>query len=257
MQLPTRERWPWLILPLLALAAAGCGTTRWSDTQRTATEQLLLSDAIDDAVAKMDVRAFAGRKIFFDTEYIDDNPHKKYLISCVRHHLLNSGCALQEKREEAEFIVEANAGAVGTDRNDLLVGVPQMTVPAVVPGMPTTVPEIPVAKKTRQEGVAKIGLYAYERASGQIVWQSGTTLAETEARDLWVMGAGPFERDSSRTHTEFAGSRLPIPSLSLRDRPSEPMPAAPGRAQLAADSAAQSADSPAVAPAAATAPGGP
>ena len=35
---------------LLATALAGCGTTRSTDTGRTATEQLLISDAIDRAV---------------------------------------------------------------------------------------------------------------------------------------------------------------------------------------------------------------
>src|SRR5207253_5992556 len=35
----------WRLAMVAALGAAGCGTTRLSDTQRTATEQLLVSNA--------------------------------------------------------------------------------------------------------------------------------------------------------------------------------------------------------------------
>ena len=44
-----------VILACCAMSA-GCGTTKWSDTSRTATEQLLISDAMDRAVSRIGFR---------------------------------------------------------------------------------------------------------------------------------------------------------------------------------------------------------
>ena len=56
------------LIIILSLAVwAGCGTTRWSDSSRTATEQLLISGAIDRSVSSLDFRALAGKTVFIDT----------------------------------------------------------------------------------------------------------------------------------------------------------------------------------------------
>jgi len=54
------------VAALAALCAAGgCGASK----QRLATEQLLLSDAVDRAVARIDFTSLAGRRVFFDTAW--------------------------------------------------------------------------------------------------------------------------------------------------------------------------------------------
>src|SRR3954466_6600177 len=102
------------MLALLALLLPGCGTTRSTDTNRTATEQLLVSDAIDRALQSMDLHTLSGQTVFFDDSKLADVVDKNYLISSMRQYLLANGCNLRDKREDADFIVEARAGAVGT-----------------------------------------------------------------------------------------------------------------------------------------------
>lgn len=195
---------------LLLLALPGCGTTRMTDTQRTATEQLLISDAVDHAVSQLDFRCLANKAVFLDVQFLEGTVDRGYLVSSIRQHLMACGCAMMEDRTKAEFIVEARAGAVGTDRQSLLIGVPQMTVPAIIPGQPSQIPEIPFAKKTEQNGVAKIAVFAYHRTSGLPVWQSGTLRTQSTAKDLWVLGSGPFQHGSIQPSTKFAGERLPL-----------------------------------------------
>src|SRR5262245_33442658 len=190
-------------------AIAGCGTTRMTDSSRTGTEQLLISNAIDQAVTKLDFRLLAGKTVYFDPQYLDGTVDKGYLISSLRQHILASGCLLQEERAKATYVVEARSGGVGTDTNSLLVGVPQMNLPTVVPGMPTVIPEIPLAKKSNQQAAAKIAVFAYNRVSGERVWQSGVLEARSTSRDLWLFGAGPFQNGSIRKGTTFAGGDLP------------------------------------------------
>ncbi len=98
------------ILAVVAFSLAGCGTTRSTDTTRTATEQLLVSDAIDRAVQSMDVRALAGQTVFLDDSKLADSVDKNYLISTLRQYLLDSGCQIREKRDDADFVVEAPSG---------------------------------------------------------------------------------------------------------------------------------------------------
>ncbi len=184
-----------LALSLVTAAFAGCGITRSTDTARTATEQLLISDAIDRAVENMNLQPLAGQSIFLDDSRVTDAVDRNYYISTLRQHLLAQGCTLKDKREDADFVVEARAGAIGTDRNDLLFGVPTSPVPAipVISPMPSTLPEIPLAKRKDQRGVAKLALFAYHRATGTPVWQSGLVRQESTANDVWILGAGPFQ----------------------------------------------------------------
>ncbi len=201
----------------LAVCLAGCGTTRMTDTQRTATEQLLVSNAVDQAVTQFDFRNLAGKPVFFDAQYLDGVVDRGYLVSSIRQHLLASGCLLQEERVKADYVVEARSGGVGTNRSSLLVGVPQMNVPTFAPGQPSFIPEIPLAKKTDQEGIAKVAVFAYNRKTGQPAWQSGVVQCASNAKDTWVLGAGPFQQGTIRKGTEFAGGPLPIPAFGGND----------------------------------------
>src|SRR4051812_5505163 len=189
----------------------GCGATRSTDTLRTATEQLLISDAIDRAVESMDLKPLAGQTVFLDDSKVADIVDRNYYISTLRQQLLANGCELRDKREEADFIVEARAGAVGTDRNDLLFGLPSMNVPQIplVQPVPAAIPEIPIAKRRDQRGIAKIAVFAYHRATGTPVWQSGIVRQESSANDVWIFGAGPFQRGTIYQGTEFAGGPAP------------------------------------------------
>ncbi len=195
---------------MLALAFTGCGTTRSTDTNRTATEQLLVSDAIDRALQSIDLHALSGQSVYFDDTKLTDTVDKNYLISSLRQYLLSNGCKLREKREDADFIVEARAGAVGTDRSELLFGVPSMNVPqiALMQPVPAAIPEIPIAKRKDQRGVAKIAVFAYHRQTGAPVWQSGLVHEESSANDVWILGTGPFQRGTIYSGTEFAGAAI-------------------------------------------------
>lgn len=198
----------------LLVVACGCGTTRVSDTTRTATEQLLISNSIDNSVSRLDFSVLAGKRVYLDSQYLDGVTDKGYLISSLRQQLLACGCLLQEDRKKATFVVEARAGSVGTDRSDMLIGVPQMSVPSVMPGIPgAMIPEIAVAKKSNRRAVAKVAVFAYNRISGDPVWQSGTLQAVSHERDSWLCGVGPFRRGHLQKGTEFDDKRLVVPLL--------------------------------------------
>lgn len=210
-----------VLLAVLTTLASGCGTTKWTETRRTATEQLLISDSMDQAVGRIDFRALTGKKVYLDDTYLKDVVDSPYLVSSLRQQLLAHGAILKDKKEEADYVVEVRSGAVGTNQHSVLVGIPQINLPSAVAavGLPTALPEIPLIKKTQQLAVTKILLFAYNRKTGRPLWQSGVVLASSDARDVWIFGAGPFQKGSIYQGTQFAGSNIPIklPDVPLID----------------------------------------
>lgn len=206
----------WMILAAVALCVpvclTGCGTTRMSNTNRTATEQLLISTAVDQAIDAIDFDALADKEVYLDTQQLKDITDVQYIVSSLRHHLLAAGAVLKDSRETADYIVEPRAGAVGTNQNEVMVGIRSISIPSMVPMAGSTMlPEIPFAKTTDQKGVAKIAVFAYNRHTGRPVWQSGTYQVVTSAKDTWFFGTGPFQRGSIYDGTRFAGSRMLLP----------------------------------------------
>ena len=219
---------------MLTSLVVGCGTTRISDTLRTGTEQLLLSSAIERAVNDMDFSGLAGKEVYFDPQYLKGVSDEGYIISSIRQRLLSEGALLKANRDDAIYVVEARAGTVGTNRQDVLIGVPQVNLPtgALMPGTPSAIPEIPLAKKTQQRGIVKLGAFAYNQLTGQAVWQSGTYPITADSRDTWILGTGPFQRGSIHTGTNFAGQRVGLFSRHKQ----EPHLPAPGLSVTAASS---------------------
>ncbi len=206
-----------LAAAILLLTIAGCGTSKWTDTGRSATEQLLISDAMDRAVSDLDFRALAGKTVWVDSTALKKVTDYEYLVSCLRQHMLASACIVKDEKAAADYIMEVRAGAVGTDRNDLLYGVPAVSVPTVVSaaGVPSQIPEIPIIKKTDQRAVVKLSLFAYNQKTGRPVWQSGAVPEESSAKAVWVLGAGPFQRGTIYDGMEFAGSKLDMPLVDI------------------------------------------
>jgi hypothetical protein len=216
---------------LFVLALAGCGTTRTTDTTRAATEMLLVSQAIDRAVGQIDFSPLRGKAVHFDVSMIDSGTvDKGYVVSSIRQQLLAHGAHVMEDKRDAVYIVEARVGAVGTDRHSLLFGSPQITVPAIIPGIPTSIPEIALYKRTDQKGVAKLAVFAYNRVTGRAVWQSGLVEDVSRLKDRWVLGSGPYSTGTIRRSTELAGEALPtlpqLPTIPIIGREENPESAA-------------------------------
>ena len=206
------------IMVYTAIAAAltvstGCGTTKWSDTSRTATEQLLISSAMDDVIDEFDFYPLTGRKIYIESKGVVSTD-KEYLLSLLRQQLAANGTFIQETKESADYVLEVSTGAVGTNRYELMYGVPETSVPAVLTlGTATTIPEVPFIKRTDQKAQIKLTMWAYNKKTGAIIWQSGEKLKTASIRDRWIFGAGPFTKSSFNEKTQMGGDDVPFDDL--------------------------------------------
>lgn len=198
-------------MAVCVVALLGCGTTKWSDTGRTATEQLLISSAMDSVLDDFDFSPLSGRKVFIKDEGVASTD-KGYLLSLLRQQLAANGVFIQEKKDDAEYILEVSTGAVGTNRYDLMYGVPETSVPAVLTlGTATSIPEIPFVKRTDQKAQIKLTMWAYHKETGAIIWQSGEKIETASIRNRWIFGAGPFTNSSFNEKTEVGGNAVDVP----------------------------------------------
>lgn len=203
----------WILRVVVVLAGVGCALSLGCNItkSRLATEQLVVADAVDHAISQVDFSPLSGRKVFFDKSFMPptnvpgrpptNGSNVEYVISALRQQMLAYNCQLQDKAEDAEIIVEARLGAMGADSNEQTYGLPTGVVlnaaaTAVTPGggsLPQ-LPDLSVGRRNHQLGAARLGVFAYDRATREPVWQAGVKTGNSKANDLWVLGIGPFQK---------------------------------------------------------------
>ncbi len=223
MQLLRILKWVYFLNAIILVMIAGCGTTK----SYTATEQLLMSDAVDSTISKIDFRPLSGQRVYLDTTYVAaagkivpgvpmpvNLVTSDYVISGIRQQMVAAGCLLVEKREDADIVCEARCGALGTDGHSVIYGMPASSgfgaASSLISGVPAipAIPEISVAKRELKSAASKIAVFAYTRDSHEPVWQSGIAQAGSNARDTWFMGIGPWQYGTIYRGTRFAGKRI-------------------------------------------------
>lgn len=208
---------------LMQVLASGCGSTKVF----TATEQLLMSDAVDSAVAKLDFRPLGGAKVFLDTTYItamgkqtvmpqihNTMVNSDYVISAIRQQMIAAGCLLVDTKDLADVICEARCGAIGLDGHSVTYGLPAnnflSSASSVVGGggnLPA-IPELSLAKRELKSAASKVAVFAYDRETREPVYQTGIAQAGSNARDTWFLGIGPIQQGTIYRGTRFAGKRF-------------------------------------------------
>ncbi len=179
-------------LTLLLLLSVGCTAAKTSNTARTSTEQLLVANAVDQSLDKIDFTPFRDHTVFLNEKYVEcvDKP---YVIASVRHRILKAGGLLVDSADKSEVTLELRSGAIGTFSSDSFIGVPEIVLPGVL-----TLPEIRLAERKSQQGTAKLGIVAYETGTGRALGTGGMSLAQSQDNNWYVAGSGPFRSGALR-----------------------------------------------------------
>ena len=159
-----------LIPAMLALGA--CTSSRETSPQRSATEQLLISTAVDRAVEGMDLKIPQGTKVCLDAGQLEGSDGK-YASGAMKDRLLRDGANLVGDRGKADAVVELRAGALSIDDRQTLVGIGSFDVPVPLAGEAAKIPEIALYKQKERVGVAKIAAIGYTTDAGKLIDSTG------------------------------------------------------------------------------------
>ena len=115
---------PWILM-------SGCASTSTSNTARTAKEQMLLSNSVDQSLDKVDFTPLYGQRVFVDDKYLEcvDKP---YIVGSVRHRVLRAGGVLASAADTADVHMEIRSGGVGTDTSQSYLGTPEIALPGML-----------------------------------------------------------------------------------------------------------------------------
>jgi hypothetical protein len=180
----------WIFIPLTAMA--GCATQKESNTAQTGTEQLLLSSAIDKCLNNFDFSLLNSKQVYLETKYLD-GIDKNYVTLALKHRIMNQGALLLDKPEKADIVVEVASGAVGTDVQELFVGVPEIPLP---PPSPIAIPRLAIFTRNKLNGTAKLLVVAYDAKTRRPIFPTGMSLARSDQKNINILGAGPVQYGS-------------------------------------------------------------
>ena len=111
-----------LICTFFVLITTGCTATSTSNTARTAKEQMLLSNSVDQSLDKVDFTPLYGQNVFIEEKYLEcvDKP---YIIGSIRHRIMKAGGNIAAAADAADVVMEVRSGGVGTDTSDSYIGI--------------------------------------------------------------------------------------------------------------------------------------
>jgi hypothetical protein len=173
-----------LILAMLGLSA--CTTVRESRPQRTATEQLLVSTAVDRAVERMNLKIPVGTRTYVDAGQLEGGDGE-YAAAVIRERLLRGGVNLVGERGQADLIVEARTGAMSIDDRNTLVGIGSFNAPIPFAGEAFRIPEIALYREKERLGVAKIAAVGYRTSDGMLIDFTGPQFGYSHENEWLVL----------------------------------------------------------------------
>jgi len=159
---------------ILYLLSACAPSRELSKTARTATEQLLVSQAMERSVSGVTVPLPDGSSVAVETAGLKDTD-TAYTRELVAGRLGLLGLRVHKKEEEANYLVRVIVQTLGTDQENSFFGIPPVT--SVL--LPFALPELATYKYEHQQAVVRLRLEIFERATRRFItstrWYDGLT----------------------------------------------------------------------------------
>ncbi|MHC4716922.1 MAG: DUF6655 family protein, partial [Planctomycetota bacterium] len=116
------------LLCVVSTCGLGCSSRTLSNTPRSAIEQMLLSGAVDKAMAKLDLPEVADRNVFIDFSNLKSYD-VEYVRAATRARICGLGATLVDKADDADLVAEVSSGGLGIEFKSGTVGIPALPVP--------------------------------------------------------------------------------------------------------------------------------
>ena len=187
-------------LVLVMLFAAACSSRLVTNPPRSAIEQLLLSGAVDKALARFYLPELVNQKVFVDFTNLAAYD-QEYVRAATRARVCRIGAILVDSADEADYVVEVASGALSIEFKEAVVGLPALPVP----NAPVPVPEAPLSRSTEQTGIFK--LFIFVHSHGRFV-AANHYYAKIDREESFVLWWRSQTRDEVREQWEDADTRL-------------------------------------------------
>ncbi len=198
-----------VLLSFITICVAGCSSRTFTNTERAAIEQMLLSGAVDAALEKLDIPQVADKKLYIDFTNLKCYD-VEYVKAAVSARFAEIGANLVEDASSADYTAEIASGALGNEFKSFLVGIPAIPVP----GLSTPLPELALARSVEQSGIAKLLISIY--ADGKSV-STGHYYGKVERLESFILWLRFQPKDDIRTRWQTAEEKIKAKSSRKDD----------------------------------------
>lgn len=152
------------------VACTSCATVKPPPGGRlSASEQLLASEAVDRAVARLEWPELERKKVHVSVASPAGDPEEGYLENAVKAALVDRGAVLASEAKGADYELLVLADAVGIEASTSFFGLPAAQSAII----PIALPAIALYDSSRTEGYAKVELVFSDLKRGGVIARSG------------------------------------------------------------------------------------
>ncbi len=176
---------------LVGLLSACSTTQKITNSLRTATEQLLISEAAMRSLPKQSASSLPipqGATVKLDISGISAD--KDILRGIIAGWLGQQGYTVQEGPENANYRINVVVNSLGTELGNTFFGIPPVQGSLI----PISLPELALYKAEYQTGYASYHFDIFELPSGRFVGSSSPLLADTFYNAYTVLFLFTFKR---------------------------------------------------------------
>ena len=219
---------PGLIIAVaLALATPpGCGTVKTSGTSRTATEQLLLTNAWNPPETRSNSGRSAACRSISTRPTCPPSIKAGSSPASTRRCWNKACCSGRRPTRRNGSSNRVSACTAPTNRTGCWAWQGQLPADRHRHAVGDGAGNAPHRRNKTRKAWRSSALFAYDRSSGRLVWQSGTMMSVATAKDVTVFGVGPIRSGTIRDGTDLAGIKIPLSADGL---PLPPPPTGLGR----------------------------
>jgi hypothetical protein len=176
-----------LISLLISVLPIACAHPReLSKTPRTSIEQLLLGQAVERTLPKVEVPIPVGTPIALETTGIGPTytpgSDLAFTHELVGKHLGELGLHIRSKYE-ATYLVKVLVEGLGTEQNTTFFGLP--AIQSIL--LPIALPEITLFRSQRQKALARLSLHIMEVSTGRLIYSMPWVNTATFYHDYTVL----------------------------------------------------------------------
>ncbi len=151
----------WGILFLMIIILPACSYTPYvTNTKKSATEQLLVSKALDEALKGLTLN-IRGAKVYVQVASLMEN-EDYYIDKALTHWFLKNGALITGYEKEADLTASVLVKCAGTDGDQYFLGIPSVPVPLFI----TSTPQITLMSGSNQEGRTELEVILYDPKEG-------------------------------------------------------------------------------------------
>ncbi len=178
------------------LMLSGClGNIRESTSAKTATEDLLITTAVQRAVDQFSGSArgvFNGKSVFVSSAFMEGE-RGKYAESAMRDMVTEAGASMAADEASADLVAEVRTATSGIKDSGFGFGLPELPLPVPNSSLNTMIPALYLFYRDKQEGWAKFRVWVKQTSDGNYVAKSGDLWGHSYYSKWTIFAVGPFD----------------------------------------------------------------